>query len=527
MLAQAILESLIQCVYADIPMTSLADRPNVLRLNPADNVVVAMRRVEAGEPVGLGAGLNAGAAVPSGHKIATQAIRTGEAILKYGQVIGSATQDIVPGEHVHTHNLAVSALRKNAATGSRVARQEAPRTFEGYRRRNGKVGVRNYIGVLTSVNCSATVARHIAEAAERSGLLADFPHVDGIVPITHASGCGMASEGEGYEVLRRTLWGTAANPNFAAVILVGLGCEVMQLGRLKSEHGLEEGAGFHAFTIQEMGGTRRAIDEGLDRLRAMLPQASQARRGPVPASELVLGLQCGGSDAWSGVTSNPALGVASDRLVAAGGTVILSETPEIYGAEHLLIARAASAAVPDKLRARLAWWEDYTRRHGAQMDNNPSPGNKAGGLTTILEKSLGAVAKAGASPLVDVVEYAEPIRDRGLVFMDSPGFDPCSATGQVASGATMIAFTTGRGSAFGCKPSPSIKLSSNSEIYKRMNDDIDIDCGPIALGEASIEEKGGEILDYLLEVASGRRSKSESLGYGGVEFVPWQIGAVM
>jgi altronate hydrolase len=376
------------------------------------------------------------------------------------------------------------------------------------------------------VNCSATVARHIAEAAERQGLLDDYPDIDGIVPITHASGCGMASSGEGFDILRRTLWGTAANPNFAAVLLVGLGCEVLQIGRLKSDFGLIDGETFQAFTIQDAGGTRRAIEDGLVHLEKMLGVADRARREEVPAGELVLGLQCGGSDGWSGVTCNPALGSACDWLVALGGTVILSETPEIYGAEHLLLARA-TPAVGDKLRARLTWWERYTAMHGAEMDNNPSPGNKAGGLTTILEKSLGAVAKAGASPLMDVIEYAEPLASRGLVFMDSPGFDPCSATGQVASGATMIAFTTGRGSAFGCKPSPSIKLSSNSDVYRRMPEDIDVDCGGIATGEASIEEKGGEILDYLLAVASGQPSKSEALGYGGMEFVPWQLGAVM
>ncbi|MGH6958111.1 MAG: UxaA family hydrolase [Caulobacteraceae bacterium] len=505
-------------------MTDARARPNALRLNPADNVVVAMRRLEPGEAID-GEGVAATETIAGGHKAAVRSIRAGETVLKYGQVIGAATTDIAPGAHVHTHNLAMSALRGEARRAA-VQRQEAPRTFEGYRRAGGKVGVRNYVGVLTSVNCSATVARLIAEAAQRTGLLADHPGVDGIVPITHASGCGMAGQGEGFEVLRRTLWGTAANPNFAAVLLVGLGCEVVQVGRLKADYGLADDEAFQSFTIQEVGGTRRAVEEGLERLAAMLPRAAAARRQTASASELSLGLQCGGSDAWSGVTSNPALGVASDRLVGLGGTVILSETPEIYGAEHLLIARA-ELEVAAKLRARLAWWEDYTARNGAAMNNNPSPGNKAGGLTTILEKSLGAVAKAGGSALADVVEYAQPIGGRGLVFMDSPGFDPCSATGQVASGATMIAFTTGRGSAFGCKPSPSIKLSSNTDIYRRMEDDIDIDCGPIATGEASIEAKGAEILDYLLEVASGRRTKSEALGYGGCEFVPWQIGAVM
>jgi altronate hydrolase len=506
-------------------MTEASRRPNALRLNPADNVVVAMRRLEAGERID-GESIAAAEPIASGHKAATKAIAAGEPIRKYGQVIGVATAAIASGAHVHTHNVGMSSLRADARAGA-VQRQEPPRTFEGYRRAGGKAGVRNYIGVLTSVNCSATVARHIAEAAERRGLLADYPAIDGIVPITHASGCGMAGSGEGFETLRRTLWGTAANPNFGGVLLVGLGCEVVQIGKLKADYGLADDERFQSFTIQETGGTRRAIDEGLDRLAAMLPRVGAARRETLPASDISLGLQCGGSDAWSGVTSNPALGVASDRLAGLGATVILSETPEIYGAEHLLIARAGSAAIADKLRARLEWWEDYTRRNGAEMDNNPSPGNKAGGLTTILEKSLGAVAKAGGSRLNDVVKYAEPIEGRGLVFMDSPGFDPCSATGQVASGATMIAFTTGRGSAFGCKPSPSIKLSSNTEIFRRMEDDIDIDCGGVATGEATIEQKGAEILDYLLEVASGRRTKSEELGYGGAEFVPWQIGAVM
>ncbi len=498
-----------------------------VRLHPVDNVVVAPHRIAKGVRI-AGEGVVTVDSIPMGHKIATRRIATGELVRKYGQIIGVATANIEPGSHVHVHNVTVSDLRAAALNvPSPNVRSESQRSFNGYRRKDGRVGVRNYVGVLTSVNCSATVARHIAEAAEKSGLLQEFENIDGIVPITHASGCGMAGSGEGFDILRRTLWGTAANPNFGAILLVGLGCEVLQIDRLSDEHGLADGRAFHAFTIQESGGTRRAINEGLDHLRALLPGLNKARREQISASELVLGLQCGGSDAWSGITSNPALGNASDRLVALGGTVILSETPEIYGAEHLLLTRSVSPSVSAKLSARMEWWERYTRLHGAEMNNNPSPGNKAGGLSTILEKSLGAVAKGGTSPLNDVIEYAKPLKTRGLVFMDSPGFDPCSATGQVASGATMIAFTTGRGSAFGCKPSPSIKLSSNTAIYKKMKDDIDIDCGTIASGEASIEDKGGEILDYLLKVASGAQSKSEELGYGGAEFVPWQIGAVM
>jgi altronate hydrolase len=499
-----------------------------VRLHPRDNVIVASGRIAPGALI-ESEGVSTAQAIPSGHKIATREIAEGDAVLKYGQVIGVATSPIRAGDHVHQHNLAMSDLRAAASgEGALSSTTDAPtRTFRGYRRANGKIGIRNYIGVLTSVNCSATVARMIAEAAERSGMLDDWPQIDGIVPITHTSGCGMAGSGEGFDILRRTLWGTAANPNFGAVLLVGLGCEVIQVGRFIKDYGLGSNPAFEAFTIQDSGGTRRAVEEGLARLRTLLPLAGAAQRTDCPASALVLGLQCGGSDAWSGVTSNPALGDAADRLVAQGGTVILSETPEIYGAEHLLIARAENPQVIDRLKDRLVWWEAYAKSHGAELDNNPSPGNLAGGLTTILEKSLGAVAKSGSSPLREVVNYAEPLNRPGLVFMDSPGFDPCSATGQVASGATMIAFTTGRGSAFGCKPSPSLKLSSNTQIYERMIEDIDLDCGAIASGGASVQDKGAEIFELLLRVASGERTKSEQLGYGGAEFVPWQLGATL
>jgi altronate hydrolase len=498
----------------------------VIRLHPDDNVVVAVAALAAGTGIAEEK-LVAGDTIPFGHKLATRLIKAGEPVRKYGQVIGVATEVIEPGRHVHVQNVAFSDLRSEAEKPPVFTRVEKPRSFMGYKRANGKVATRNYIAVLTSVNCSATVARHIAEAAEKTGLLAGYPNIDGIVPITHHSGCGMAGSGEGYDLLSRTLWGTAANPNFAAVLLVGLGCEVIQLARFKQEYGIAASDHFQSFTIQDSGGTKRAIAEGLDCLKAMLPQANAAVRSEQPASKIIVGLQCGGSDGWSGITANPALGNASDRLVALGGTVILSETPEIYGAEHLLYSRAASPDLVETLRARIKWWEHYTAIHNMEMNNNPSPGNKAGGLTTILEKSLGAVAKAGTSPLMEVIEYARPITKHGLVFMDSPGLDPCSATGQVASGATMIAFTTGRGSAYGCKPSPSVKLATNSEIFRRMPDDMDIDCGTIATGESSVEEKGAEILDYLLTVASGKKSKSEELGYGDMEFVPWHIGAVM
>ena len=498
----------------------------VIRLHPGDNVVVAARALPAGAKIAR-ENVTTLDAIPFGHKIATRPIAKGEPVRKYGQVLGVATQDIAPGKHVHVQNVVTSDLRSAAEKAPVFRAVEAPRTFMGYKRDDGRVGTRNYIAVLTSVNCSASVARFIAEAAEKSGLLRDYPNIDGIVPITHHGGCGMPANGELYDLLVRTLWGTANNPNFGAVLLVGLGCEVSQIARIQKGYNIATGAHFQSFNIQDVGGTKKAVEEGLARLKKMLPTVNAAKRTEQPASELVIGLQCGGSDAWSGITANPALGNASDRLVALGGTVILSETPEIYGAEHLLYARAASPEIVEALRARIVWWENYTAVNNMEMNNNPTPGNKTGGLTTILEKSLGAVAKAGTSPLNEVIEYAKPITKRGLVFMDSPGLDPCSATGQVASGANLIAFTTGRGSAYGCKPTPSIKLAANTAMYERMKDDMDIDCGTIATGEAGIEEKGAEILSYVLEVASGKKTKSEELGYGDLEFVPWHIGAVM
>jgi altronate hydrolase/galactarate dehydratase len=381
--------------------------------------------------------------------------------------------------------------------------------------------------VLTSVNCSGSVANFIAEAAQKSGLLDDFPNVDGIVPIVHGSGCGMANRGEGYDILLRTLAGYARHPNFGGILLVGLGCEVLQLSELVGDQKISKDGALRYMTIQQMGGTRRTIKAGLEHLASLAAFANRAVRAPAPVSELVLGMQCGGSDGYSGFTANPALGVASDLLVQHGATSILSETSEIYGAEHLLTRRAVTPEVGQALIDRLDWWEEYCARNGAKMDNNPSPGNKRGGLTTILEKSLGAVAKGGGqAPLSGVFDYGAPLTSKGFVFMDSPGYDPCSVTGQVASGANLIAFTTGRGSVSGYKPAPCIKLSSNSDLFTRMGEDIDINCGDIVEG-VSLAAKGAEIFETLIDVASGQETKSEGFGFGGVEFVPWQIGAVL
>jgi altronate hydrolase len=393
-------------------------------------------------------------------------------------------------------------------------------------RDDGRVATRNYIGILSTVNCSATVARGIADHF-RGEALAAFPNVDGVVALTHGSGCGMDTHGEGMQLLRRTLGGYARHANFAGVLVIGLGCEANQISALFGAENLEEGALLRTFSIQDTGGTAKTIAHGVGMIEEMLPHANAVTRRTVPASHIVVGLQCGGSDGYSGITANPALGAAVDLLVRHGGTAILSETPEIYGAEHLLTRRAVSREVGEKLVARLAWWEDYTARERGEMNNNPSPGNKAGGLTTILEKSLGAVAKGGTTNLVDVYEYAEPVRAQGFVYMDTPGYDPVSATGQVAGGANMIVFTTGRGSAYGCAPAPSLKLSTNTALWVRQEEDIDLNCGEIVDGGATVAEIGERLFRLMLDTASGAKSKSERHGYGQNEFVPWYVGAVM
>lgn len=498
--------------------------PRALLLSPADDVLVA---VDALAPGAVAHGVSASEKVPRGHKMARRAIARGEPVKKFGQVIGFASQAIAPGAHVHTHNLGYATFARDYAIGAEAhptAPANAPATFEGFRRADGRVGTRNYVAIVTSVNCSATVAKLMAQAA--APLLEKFPHVDGVIPITHGTGCGMAAEGEGFDVLRRTIWGHATHPNVAATLFVGLGCEVFQLPRLKAEYGISEGEHFRIMTIQESGGTRKSVEQGVAALAEMLPAADRARRETVPASEIVLALQCGGSDGYSGITANAALGNAVDRLAALGGAGVLAETPEIYGAEHLLTRRAADAETGEKLVEIIRWWEAHVAKHGGSMDNNPSPGNKAGGLTTILEKSLGAAIKGGSTRLEGVYRYAEKIDRRGFLFMDTPGYDPVGATGQVAGGCNVMCFTTGRGSAFGCKPTPSLKLATNSEIFRRMEDDMDIDCGDILDG-VSVEAKGAEILARVLAVASGERTKSELLGYGESEFVPWQIGATM
>ena len=499
---------------------------SLIRLDPTDTVAVTTSRLEVGSTIN---GVTTTDVIPKGHKIALEPMAKGAVVRKYAQIIGYAQDNIAAGAHVHTHNVEFRNTDEDYAFGTNLRSPPAPSqtdTFKGYLRENGSVGTRNYIAIVTSVNCSATAARMIADhfTPER---LAGFPNVDGVAAFVHGTGCGMAGDGDGFEALQRVMWGYAKHPNHAGVLMVGLGCEMNQIDWLLEAYGLKQGPLFQTMNIQNVAGLRRTVEMGIAKVQAMLPLANEATRTVCPVSALKVALQCGGSDAWSGLTANPALGHACDLLAAQGGTGVLAETPEVYGAEHLLTERAVDRATGDRLIGLIKWWEDYTSRNKGSMDNNPSPGNKAGGLTTILEKSLGAVAKGGTSPLNGVYKYAETVTASGFTFMDSPGYDPASVTGQIAGGCQVVCFTTGRGSAFGSKPAPTIKIATNTDLAQKMEEDMDIDAGRILSANISVEDMGRNIYETILRVASGEASKSEAQGLGDYEFVPWQIGAVM
>ena len=508
---------------------------DILVLNPTDNIAVATRPLAAGTHVADGLTQVAlQQAIPMGHKVALRAVASTTPVLKYGQPIGVATQAIEPGQWVHSHNLAQSDLSNDPAPCSQVPPPPEPitgRTFEGYLRADGRAGTRNYVAVISTVNCSASVSRYVARRFDAE-TLGDYPHVDGVIALTHHGGCAMPFGGLQHELLNRVHGGMAKHPNIGAYLLIGLGCEQGAMGYLLQQQGLLQIEGVASpggppvFSMQDCGGTAKTIEAATGALRDLLPLADQARRQTLPASMLTLGAECGGSDGNSGVTANPALGWAADQLVACGGTAILSETSEIYGAEHLLTRRAIRPEVAEKLLERIEWWKWYASIFGGELDGNPSVGNKAGGLTTIAEKSLGAVAKGGTTALMDVYQYAEQVQEKGLVVMDTPGFDPPSVTGMVAGGANLVVFTTGRGSCFGCKPTPSIKVATNTPMFVRMEDDMDLNAGEI-LNTRTVEDVGHELFELMLEVASGRKTKSEEQGLGDEEFVPWQIGPTL
>ncbi len=505
-----------------------------VQLRPEDNIAVAARQIERDTQVQVnGSAIAVPKHIGLGHKLALKPIKKGEAIYKYGQIIGFAGQDIAAGEHVHVHNVRADVFERDYAFCRDCPPPPAPaepRFFQGYDRGAGRFGTRNYLAVISTVNCSASTSKYISERLRASGILNQFPNVDGVVAITHKAGCAMQYDGPDHLQLERTLAGFARHPNVAAYILIGLGCETGQAIHLIENEGLIQLNGSKkkplVLTIQECGGIGKTVEAGVKAVAELLPRINDIQRATLPASKLILGTNCGGSDGNSGVTANPALGVASDLLVAQGGASILGETPEIYGAEHLLTRRAVSRAVGEKLVERIKWWEWYTGIFGAEINNNPSPGNKDGGLTTIYEKSLGAIAKGGSTALVDVVGYAEPVRAKGLVVMDTPGYDPVSMTGIVAGGANVLVFTTGRGSVFGCKPAPSIKVATNSPLYHHMSDDMDINAGVILEGTA-VEVVGKQIFEEILAVASGKKTKSERNGVGEEEFAPWSIGPTL
>jgi len=503
-----------------------------LQLASEDNVAVALRTLKTGELLAddnsvLGS-ISTSERIIKGHKIALADLTAGDRIIKYAQLIGVASRDIKAGEHVHSHNLAFTssdavllAKEKNVAQGA-----ISTDSFAGYARADGRVGTRNFIAVLSSVNCSASVAHKIAAQFDVQKL-ASFENVDGVAAFTHGTGCGMDAAGEGFANLQRVLAGYARHPNVGGVLIVGLGCETSQITDTLKAHRLADGPLLRTMNIQNTGGHVKTIARGVQMVDEMLLEINRVQRTPCPVSSLSLALQCGGSDAWSGITANPALGYAADLLIRQGGCAVLAETPEIYGAEHLLTERAVTQHVADELMQRIAWWQEYVARNNGSLDNNPSPGNKLGGLTTILEKSLGAVAKGGTTPLTGVFKYAQQVDRKGFVFMDSPGYDPASVTGQIASGCNLVAFTTGRGSTFGSKPAPCLKIATNTDMYQQLSDDMDLNAGTIVSQGESIENVGTRIYQRLLEVASGSATLSEAYGLGDNEFVPWQIGATM
>jgi altronate hydrolase len=500
-------------------------------LHPDDDVAVAKRPLAPGTVLVMGdSRFTIAQFVSSGHKFALRAVGAGEPIRRYGEVIGAASQAVAAGEHVHTHNLAAGTFERDYAFCTsyepvELVPEAERRTFDGFRRADGRVGTRNYVAVLPSVNCSSSATAAVVRHFEQPGMLDRFPNVDGVIGFTHKGGCGAHTGSDSLHQLQRTLAGVVHHPNVAGYVILSLGCEANQPVEMIDVGGLDGDVPL-VITIQEDGGYARTVEQAIEAVTQLLPAANGAVREPVAASEIMLALQCGGSDGWSGVTANPGLGLAADRLVRQGGTVVLGETTEVYGAEHLLTGRARNPEVAQKLVDLIAWWEDYTAYWGASIDNNPTPGNKAGGLTTIYEKSLGAAAKAGSTPLNQVVAYGERVTERGFVHMDTPGYDPVSVTGQVAGGCNLVAFTTGRGSAFGFKPAPSIKIATNSALYAQQEPDMDVNAGRVLDG-VSLDRLGEEIFEEILAVASGKRTKSELEGIGAEEFSPWILGATL
>jgi len=496
-----------------------------IRLHPDDNVVIAREKLAAGteipnERVVLREG------VPAGHKLATRAIANGESVVKGGLAIGRANGAIEPGDRVDARNLRrdeglLGAEAAPRVTALRPSRQ--PVTFRGIVRDDGRVATRNYIVIAVTVNCAATTARKIAEhfTPER---LAAYPNVDGVVALTHELGCGMEMTGEPMDLLRRTIAGTVRHANAGAALLCSLGCERNNVYKLVEAQNLVTGPRLRTLVMQEKGGTQKTIDEGIAAIESMLPAVNDVRRESVPVEHLVVGMQSSGADAFSQASANPALGAAIDLVIANGGTAILSGTADLAGMESALIARAASSEIADKLARRLEWWKRYNAGRDTPLNGRMAPAQAAGGFTTPVERAIAAAARWGHAPLAEVYEYAHPVAAKGLVFMDTPSHEAVAATGQIAGGANLVCMVAGHGTGFGSLPAPTLKLASESSMFRRMQDDLDVDCGPVLDGDVSVEEMGRRIFESILEHASGRKTKAEELGVGESEFVPWPIG---
>lgn len=523
-----------------IPMSNTAPSAPAaspaLLLHPADNVAVLKTTIKAGGALDIdGRDVFTSAIIPAGHKMAVARMKKGDRVTKYGQTIGFAKETIEPGNHVHTHNVELGSFGRNYdfcadARPVEIVPADQQITFPGYLRPGGRVGTRNYIAVISSVNCSASVSNYVRDHFRTADFQKQYPNVDGVIAFTHKSGCAN-DPGDPTRLLQRVLAGIAKHPNIGGYLMIGLGCEVNQVQRIVENEHLDQVRENEqppvTMNIQTVGGIRKTIAAAVKAVEEMLPRVNDVTRTAQPLSKLTLAMNCGGSDGSSGITANPALGFASDELVRQGAASVLAETPEIYGAEHLLTRRAVTREVGEKLVDLIHWWENHAKLYGVSIDNNPSVGNKDGGLTTIYEKSLGAVAKAGQSPLAAVYDYAGEINSPGLGFMDTPGFDPVSMTGLVAGGATVGVFTTGRGSVYGCKPSPCIKVATNTPLFNWMEDDMDINAGTILDGTETVEQVGQRIFDKIVAVAGGEKTKSELAGIGDEEFAPWLQGPVL
>ena len=500
---------------------------SAIRLDETDNTVLALKDIPAGTFLPE-EGITVLSDIPMGHKILTRFTAKGEPVLKCGTVIGYASCDAEPGTHMHNDTIAFDAVTEETAYCSdwkptEYVPESERRTFRGFRREDGSVGTRNCIAVIACSNCAATVVRRIAAHFD-GGVLSCFPHVDAVVPLVTSTGCGIEKSGVPLEFMRRVLAGTVRNPNFAGALVVALGCENNNIDAFFSETGLSAGTMLRRLVIQEEGGGRASVEKGIAAVEEMLAEAELFRRTDVSVSELRVALECGGSDAFSGVSANPALGKAMDLLVRQGGTAILTEPTEFVGIESALARRARDRHTAQQVMDMMAWWREYLKGTDSQINGKVTPGNNAGGITNVLEKALGSTRKAGSTGLNAVFEYAEPVTERGFVIMNAPSYDPVSAAAMFAGGANICAFTTGRGSLYGARHFPTVKISSNTRRWEIQRDDIDLNAGAVIDGEKTLDEMGREIFETLIAVASGQKTKSELFGMGDDEYVIWDIG---